>query len=72
MPKVYSMTLMFENVEKNYAICIICVSLTDKFPGPSLVLASMFHHFEPNNDFAIRRHLYIFYIYSVYIYFYYF
>jgi hypothetical protein len=34
--------------------CIICVTLTD-FPEPSSVLlASMFFHFEPDNDFSIR------------------
>jgi hypothetical protein len=34
--------------------CIICVSLTD-FPEPSSVSASMFLHFEPDNDFAIAN-----------------
>jgi hypothetical protein len=43
---------MFEKVKKKYAICIICVSLTD-FPEPPSVLTSMFYHFEPDNDFAI-------------------
>jgi hypothetical protein len=41
---------------KKYAIWIIYVSLTD-FPEPPWVLASMFYHVEPDNDFAIRcRH----------------
>jgi hypothetical protein len=47
-----STTTIFEKVKKKYAICIICVSLTH-FPEPSSVLASMFYHFEPDNDFAI-------------------
>jgi hypothetical protein len=43
---------MIEKVKKKYAIFIIWVSITD-FPEPSLVLASMLYHFEPDNDFAI-------------------
>jgi hypothetical protein len=45
---------MFEKVKYTiYSMCIICVSLTD-FPEPPSVLASMFYHLEPDNDFAIR------------------
>jgi hypothetical protein len=48
-----STTTMFEKFKKNYAICLICVSLTD-FPEPHYFLASMFYYFEPDKDFAIR------------------
>jgi hypothetical protein len=47
-----STTTMFEK-KKKYVICIIWVSLTD-FPEHPSVLASMFYHVEPDNDFAIR------------------
>jgi hypothetical protein len=47
-----STTTMFEKAKKEYAICIICISLTG-FPELPSVLASMFYHFEPDNDFAI-------------------
>jgi hypothetical protein len=56
-----STTTMFEKVKKKYAICIIWVLVTD-FPGPSSILASMFFHFEHDNDFAIRC-IFTFYIY---------
>jgi hypothetical protein len=36
-----------------YAICIICVSLTN-FPEPPTVLASIFYHFKLDSDFAIK------------------
>jgi hypothetical protein len=37
-----------------------CVSLTD-VPESSSVLASMFYHFEPDNDFVIRcKQIYIY------------
>jgi hypothetical protein len=49
---------MFEKVKKMYAICIICVSLAD-FPEPSLFLASMFYHFEPDNDLNLQLGVYI-------------
>jgi hypothetical protein len=45
---------MFDKVEKKYVMCIMCVSLTD-FPEPPSDLASMFYHFEPNNDFANKN-----------------
>jgi hypothetical protein len=48
-----SITKIFEKVKKKYAICIIWVSLTD-FPEPPSISASVFYHFEPNNDFSIR------------------
>jgi hypothetical protein len=44
---------MFEKAKKKYVIFIIYISLTD-FPEPPSVLASMFYHFEPDNDFAIK------------------
>jgi beta-galactosidase beta subunit len=44
---------MFKKVKKKYAMCIICVLFTD-FPESLSVLTSMFYHFEPDNDFAIR------------------
>jgi hypothetical protein len=39
-----------ENVCHMHNMCLI---ITD-FPEPSLVLASMFYHFKPNNDYANR------------------
>jgi hypothetical protein len=44
---------MVEKVKEKYSICILCVSLTN-FPEPLSVLAFMFYHFEPDNDYAIR------------------
>jgi hypothetical protein len=44
-----STTIMFKKVEKKNAICIICISLTD-FPEPPEGLASMFYHFQPDNN----------------------
>jgi hypothetical protein len=35
-------------------INVIIIIMNTYFPEPSLVLASMFYHFEPDNDFAIR------------------
>jgi hypothetical protein len=40
------MLLSFNNV--------IIIIMNTYFPEPSSVLASMFFHFEPDNDFAIR------------------
>jgi hypothetical protein len=50
---ILRLRLRWKSQEKVCHICIICVSLTD-FPEPPSVLASMFYHFKPDNDFAIR------------------
>lgn len=41
----------FETVKKKYAICIICVSLTD-FQETLWVLDSMFYHFKSTTIFS--------------------
>jgi hypothetical protein len=44
--------MMFKKVEKSMPYAYV-YSLIN-FPEPSSVSASMFYHFEPDNDFAIR------------------
>jgi hypothetical protein len=42
--------------QEKYVVCIIYVSLTD-FPELPSVSASIFYHFEPDNDFSIEVYL---------------